>query len=114
MLNVSQRSVKRVKVVHFQATTVRTEPPSGSIAATRCAPSMRRFDVSCLTTIEHLEPEDIAAIREKAGVSQGVFACYLNVPAALVSQWEIGRRRPTGAAVKLLSIVKRKGLDAIA
>src|SRR5262245_8730344 len=73
--------------------------------------TMRRFDVSCLTTIEHLEPGDIAAIREKAGVSQGVFACYLNVPTALVSQWELGRRRPTGAAVKLLSIVKRKGLD---
>ncbi len=76
--------------------------------------TMRRFDVSCLTTVEDLRPEDIAAIREQAGVSQGVFACYLNVPAALVSQWERGQRRPTGAAVKLLSLVKRKGLEAIA
>ena len=76
--------------------------------------TMRRFDVSCLTTIEHLDPEDIAAIREQAGVSQSIFACYLNVPAALVSQWERGDRRPTGTAVKLLSLVKRKGLEAIA
>jgi putative transcriptional regulator len=76
--------------------------------------TMREFDVACLTAVEDLRPEDITAIREQAGVSQGVFACYLNVPAALVSQWELGRRRPTGAAVKLLSLVKRKGLDAIA
>jgi len=76
--------------------------------------TMRKFDAMCLTTVEELSPKDIAAIREKAGVSQGVFARYLNVPTALVSQWERGERRPTGAAVKLLSIVKHKGLEAIA
>jgi putative transcriptional regulator len=76
--------------------------------------TMREFDVMCLTTIEEFGPKDIAAIREEAGVSQGVFARYLNVPSSLVSQWERGERRPTGAAVKLLSLVKRKGLEAIA
>jgi len=58
--------------------------------------TMREFDHMCLTAIEVLSPKDIAAIREKAGVSQGVFARYLNVPATLVSQWERGERRPTG------------------
>jgi putative transcriptional regulator len=76
--------------------------------------TMREFDAMCLTAVEELSPEDIAAIRERAGVSQGVFARYLNVPSSLVSQWERGERRPTGAAVKLLSIVKKKGLNAIA
>jgi putative transcriptional regulator len=76
--------------------------------------TMREFDAMCLTTIEEFGPEDIAAIRVGAGVSQGVFARYLNVPSSLVSQWERGERRPTGAAVKLLSLVKRKGLEAIA
>lgn len=76
--------------------------------------TMREFDAMCLTAVEELSPKDIAAIRKKAGVSQGVFARYLNVPTKLVSQWERGERRPTGAAVKLLSIVKHKGLDAIA
>jgi len=76
--------------------------------------TMHRFDVSCLTVVEDLSPRDIVAIRERAGVSQGVFARYLNVPISLVSQWERGERHPTGAAIKLLSIVKRKGLDAIA
>jgi putative transcriptional regulator len=68
----------------------------------------------CLTPIAELTAKDIAAIRENVGVSQGVFARYLNVPTTLISQWERGERRPTGAAVKLLSIVKHKGLGAIA
>ena len=76
--------------------------------------TMREFDAMCLTTIEDLSPKDIVAIRKRVGVSQGVFARYLNVPSALVSQWERGERRPTGAAVKLLSIVKHKGLEGIA
>jgi putative transcriptional regulator len=76
--------------------------------------TMREFDAMCLTTVEDLSPKDIVAIRKRAGVSQGVFARYLNVPTTLVSQWERGERRPTGAAVKLLSIVKHKGLQAIA
>jgi putative transcriptional regulator len=76
--------------------------------------TMHRFDLSCLTKVEILTPKEIAAIRERAGVSQGVFARYLNVPTSLVSQWERGERHPTGAAIKLLSLVKRKGLDAIA
>ena len=57
---------------------------------------------------------DIAAIRAGTGVSQSVFARYLNVPSSLVSQGERGERRPTGTALKLLSLVKRKGLEAIA
>ena len=76
--------------------------------------TMREFDKSCLTNVEDLSPREIAAIRRSAGVSQGVFARHLNVPTSLVSQWERGERHPTGAAIKLLSIVKRKGLDAIA
>ena len=83
---------------------------AGIIASRRCAASINR----CLTAVERMSPKDIIAIRKRAGVSQGVFARYLNVPSALVSQWERGQRHPTRAAVKPSSIVKRKGLDAIA
>jgi putative transcriptional regulator len=76
--------------------------------------TMREFDAMCLTKVEHLKPKDIVAIRERAGVSQQVFAYHLNVSVTVVSQWERGERRPTGTAVKLLSLVKRKGLEAIA
>jgi hypothetical protein len=32
----------------------------------------------------------------------------------LISDWERGRKRPSGPSLKLLSLVKTKGLDAIA
>lgn len=55
----------------------------------------------------------IAAVRERAGVSQAVMAGYLNVAVSTVSQWERGERRPTSTALKLLHVVKNKGLDAL-
>lgn len=75
--------------------------------------TMRHFDERCLTAIEGLSGGDIASLREREGVSQMVFARYLNVPVSLISQWERGERKPSGAAIKLLSLVKHKGLDAI-
>lgn len=75
--------------------------------------TMREFDASCLTAVEPLSAAEIVAIRERAGVSQGVFAHYLNVKAKLVSEWERGEKRPSGPSLKLLAIVKAKGLDAI-
>ena len=76
--------------------------------------TMREFDENCLTSVEKLSPSEIQALREREGVSQKVFARYLNVPVTLISQWERGERRPSGAAVKLLSVVKHKGLETIA
>jgi putative transcriptional regulator len=75
--------------------------------------TMRGFDATCLTAVQPLSARQIAAIRRRAGVSQGVFAHYLNVKPKLVSEWERGAKRPSGPSLKLLSIVKTKGLDAI-
>lgn len=76
--------------------------------------TMRDFDAMCLTPVEKLSPEEIVKVRKKAGVSQAVFASYLNVPISLVSQWERGEKHPGGPSLKLLALVKKKGLDAIA
>jgi len=76
--------------------------------------TMREFDVMCLTMVEELSAREIQKIRKKAGVSQEVFSHYLNVPTTLVSQWERGEKKPSGPSLKLLSLVKHKGLDAIA
>lgn len=76
--------------------------------------TMREFDELCLTKVEPLTPEDIRTIREKENVSQVVFAHYLNVTKGVISQWERGEKRPSGASLKLLSLVKKKGLEAIA
>lgn len=76
--------------------------------------TMRRFDDACLTPIRPLKPEEIKAIRAKEQVSHTVFANYLNVTSSLVSKWERGERRPSGASLKLLSLVEKNGLDAVA
>lgn len=75
--------------------------------------TMREFDGTCLAPSPVLQPEEIRAIREAECVSQPVFARYLNVSKNLVSEWERGVKRPGGPALRLLSIVRRKGLAAI-
>ena len=75
--------------------------------------TMRRFDASCLMPADALAPEEIKAIRERAAVSQPVFARYLNVSKNLVSEWERGMKRPGGPALRLLAIVQKRGLEAI-
>jgi putative transcriptional regulator len=76
--------------------------------------TMREFDAMCLTKVDALSPTEIQQIRQKEGVSQAVFAHYLNVTTNLISQWERGDKRPRGASLKLLALVKAKGLDAVA
>lgn len=75
--------------------------------------TMRDFDIRCLTKTDDLSPSEIAKIREREGVSQAVFARALNITTNYVSQMERGTKRPRGATLKLLSLVKHKGLDAI-
>lgn len=60
-----------------------------------------------------LEPEEIRRLREKAGMSQAVFARFLNVTTGYLSQLERGAKRPTGPALALLHIIRRKGMDAV-
>ena len=76
--------------------------------------TMREFDASCLTPVETVSPRQIAAMRKRAGVSQAVFASYLNVTPGLISKWERGEKRPHGPSLKLLALVHRKGLAAVA
>ena len=76
--------------------------------------TMRQFNQSCLTEIEPLNGEAIRAIREKEALSQAAFAIYLNISKNQVSEWERGIKKPSGAALKLLSLVKAKGIQAIA
>ena len=76
--------------------------------------TMRHFDETCLTPVTPLSPEEIKEIRVRSQVSQNVFALYLNVSPGVISQWERGEKRPAGATLKLLSVIRNKGLDAIA
>lgn len=75
---------------------------------------MKHFDESCLTPIHDFTPEQIRALREREEVSQSVFANYLNVTTDFISKCERGKRKPNGGTLKLLLLVERKGLEAIA
>lgn len=76
--------------------------------------TLREFDRLCLPPVELLKPEQIRQIRESSRVSQAVFAALLNTSVSTVQKWEIGQKKPTGTALKLLHLVQKKGLEVIA
>lgn len=75
--------------------------------------TLREFDRLCLPPIEPLQPEQIKQIRESAHVSQSVFAASLNTSVSTVQKWEVGQKRPTGIALKMLHLVQEKGLEIV-
>lgn len=76
--------------------------------------TMRKFDEACLTPVKPLSARAIRALRDRERVSQSVFAHYLNVTTSVVSKWERGEKHPAGPSLKLLSLVEKNGLSAIA
>jgi putative transcriptional regulator len=76
--------------------------------------TMRDFDESCLTPALPMLPERIRALREREHLSQPIFALYLNVSKNLVSDWERGVKKPGGPALRLLTVVEKNGIQAIA
>ena len=76
--------------------------------------TMREFDKLCIVPVQPMSGEEIRSLRERERVSQPVFAWHLNVSKNLISDWERGVRRPGGAALKLLNLIREKGLEAIA
>jgi putative transcriptional regulator len=63
--------------------------------------------------IEPMSGDDIRQLRERSRLSQAVFARYLKLTVGYVSQLERGTKRPTGPALVLLNVIKRKGIEGI-
>lgn len=76
--------------------------------------TMRHFDETCLTAPTAFAPADIKQLRESNHVSQPVFARYLNTSESTVEKWEAGTKKPSGVALKLLSVVQKHGLEMLA
>jgi putative transcriptional regulator len=76
--------------------------------------TMREFDELCLTPIKIFKPKDIEALRKREEASQAVFALHLGLSTNLISQWERGEKKPSGASLKLLTLVDKNGLDFVA
>lgn len=51
--------------------------------------------------------DEVRALREQLNASQAVFAHLLNVSTKLVQAWESDRRRPAGAALRLLELAEK-------
>ena len=75
--------------------------------------TMHHFDTICLTPIQEFDADSIKNLREQFGLSQAVFAEYLNVSKKLIQKWEHGTSNPKGTAAKLLSLAQKNGLQAI-
>ncbi|MEO6840296.1 MAG: helix-turn-helix domain-containing protein [Bradyrhizobium sp.] len=74
--------------------------------------TMRHVGMALAITVT-LTGKEIKALREKCHVSQAVFATYLNLTADYVSKLERGEKRPSGPALILLDLIRRKGIEAI-
>jgi putative transcriptional regulator len=64
-------------------------------------------------TVFPLTGPEIRALRERAKLSQAVFARYLHLTVDYVSKLERGTKHPTGPALVLLNVIRRKGIEAI-
>lgn len=75
--------------------------------------TLRMLGRDALPKVPPMSAAEIVKVRERLGLSQAVFGGFLNVETQTVSMWERGARRPTGTALKLLHVVKARGLDAL-
>ena len=75
--------------------------------------TMRHLGSVGAPKLARLTPQQIRTMRERAKLSQAVFAHVLNVSVDYVSKLERGVKQPTGPALTLLNVIKRKGIEAI-
>ena len=75
--------------------------------------TMRHPGAAGLPKVAPVTAEQIRRMRQRARMSQAVFARHLNLTVGYVSQLERGAKRPNGAALMLLNVIKRKGIGAI-
>jgi putative transcriptional regulator len=76
--------------------------------------TLRDLDTLCLAPVRALSAKQIRAIRSRTQMSQAVFAAVLNTSVSTVQKWEIGEKRPSGPSLKLLNVIERKGVKALA
>jgi putative transcriptional regulator len=106
----------------------RTKPSRLTTALLETADEMQRVGVLDAAahekiTLRHLgdketlpnpiSADEIRSLRERAHLSQAVFARYLNLTVGYISQLERGAKRPSGPALVLLNVIRRKGIEAI-
>ena len=76
--------------------------------------TMKEVEALCLPKVKNYSAAQIKRIRLRNHTSQAVFAAYLNTSLSTVQKWETGQKHPNGPSLKLLNIVDKKGIEALA
>lgn len=69
--------------------------------------SVREMKAGKAARTTQVMPNQVAAARQKTGLSQAQFAQALHISARTLQEWEQGRRQPSGAAQVLIQIAFR-------
>ena len=75
--------------------------------------TLRHLGEKAASVPDPISGDEIRSLREDANLSQAVFARYLNLTVGYISQLERGTKRPSGAALVLLNVIRRKGIEVI-
>ena len=75
--------------------------------------TMRHLGPGTTPKVPPISATQIRTLRERARMSQAVFARHLNLTVGYVSQLERGAKQPTGATLALLNVIRRKGIETI-
>ena len=73
----------------------------------------REFERSCSPLPEPMSSEEIKALVEQSELDYSIFARLLNTTPRLVLRWQQGLARPRGPELKLLHLIKERGLDGV-
>ncbi len=71
------------------------------------------FKELCLEPVIQMTPRQIQKLRQEEKASQRTFANLLNTSLSTIQKWETGEKKPSGAALMLLHVVREKGLGAV-
>lgn len=74
---------------------------------------MAHYDALCLDPVPEYTGESIKSLRRRLKISQAVLAGIINISVSTVQQWEAGNKKPGGPSAKLLSLLDRKGIEAL-
>jgi putative transcriptional regulator len=75
--------------------------------------TIRHLGPNTPDTAKPISASEIRMLREDANLSQAAFAHYLNLTPGYISQLERGTKQPKGAALTLLNVIRRKGLEVV-
>jgi len=100
--------MKRKDVVFDAEEFVRALEETADHITGRRKTGVRITRIALPPRMESIRPREIKAIRDRMKISQEVFARLLNVPTVTEASWETGRRNPSGAALRLLQVAKKR------